>query len=166
MLARTAIFLGLLALPGCATIMEGSSQSVSIETTPTGALCNVDRQGSHLGTVADTPGSLRLDKSKNDITITCTKDGYQKTSITESPKFVGTTFGNIIAGGVIGVAVDAASGANYEYPGNVHLDLATMEPSTTGATTIAPTATTSSAMPSGQVSAVASGKAAAAAKHL
>ncbi len=40
------------------------------------------------------------------------------------PKFQGTTFGNIIAGGVTGMIVDAATGANYEYPSNVHLSLA------------------------------------------
>jgi hypothetical protein len=83
----------------------------------------VDRTGAHLGTVATTPGSVRLDKSKNDITVSCSKDGYQSASVSESPKFVGTTFGNIIAGGVIGVAVDAATGANYEYPSEVRLDM-------------------------------------------
>jgi hypothetical protein len=118
--------LGLLG--GCATIMEGSGESVTIETNPAGALCDVDRTGTHLGTVAKTPGSVRIDKSKNDLTVYCKEDGFQPASVTESPKFVGTTFGNIVAGGLIGVVVDAASGANYEYPTNIHLDMAPAVP--------------------------------------
>jgi hypothetical protein len=121
---RLIALASLVLVPGCATIIEGGAQSVSISTTPAGAICNVDRAGTHLGTVATTPGSLRFDKSKNDITVSCAKEGYQTASVTESPKFVGTTFGNIVAGGLIGVAVDAATGANYTYPGEVRLDLA------------------------------------------
>jgi hypothetical protein len=126
MMMMRAVVLSALAmcLSGCATIMEGGGQSVTIATTPAGALCDIDRVGTHLGTVAKTPGSVRIDKSKNDITVSCKEDGYQPASITETPKFVGTTFGNIVAGGLIGVAVDAATGANYEYPSDVHLDMA------------------------------------------
>ena len=121
-------FVCVLSLTGCATIMEGSGQSVSISTSPAGALCDVDRAGVHLGTVATTPGSLRLDKSKNDITVSCTKDGYQPASVSESPKFVGTTFGNVLIGGLVGVVVDAASGANFAYPTEVRLELAPAVP--------------------------------------
>ena len=123
----------LLPVAGCATIMEGSSQSVAIATTPAGAICNVDRAGLHLGTVSPTPGSLHVDKSKNDITVSCQKAGYQSASISQSPKFVGTTFGNIVAGGVIGAVVDAATGADFEYPTEVKLDLAPSEQSTIAA---------------------------------
>lgn len=141
-------------LSGCATIMEGTSQSVAIATAPAGALCNVDRAGAHLGTVAATPGSLRLDKSKNDLSVSCTKDGYQPASLTQSPKFVGTTFGNIVAGGLIGVAVDAASGANYEYPAEVRLDMApavaSAEPPTAPVTPVAAKVPTSGLVPTGK----------------
>lgn len=34
------------------------------------------------------------------------------------------TFGNFFVGGVIGAAVDMASGANYQYPGDIRMDLA------------------------------------------
>jgi hypothetical protein len=115
--------LPLLVVSACATIMEGSGQSVAISTTPPGAICNVDRTGTHLASVTATPGSLRLEKSKNDLDVSCVKEGYGKSIVSVSPKFVGTTFGNIVAGGVIGVAIDAASGANYSYPSDIHLDL-------------------------------------------
>jgi hypothetical protein len=120
----------LLCLPllaGCATIMEGTGQSMSISTNPAGALCNVDRTGTHLGTIVTTPGSLRVDKGKADITVSCSKEGYQAASVEQSPKFVATTFGNILLGGLVGVVVDAASGANFDYPAEVRLELAPLD---------------------------------------
>jgi hypothetical protein len=111
-------------LCACATVVEGTSQSITINTEPQGAECHLNRKGKEIGAIAQTPGSVRIDKSGADITVTCTKDGYQETKVTSSSKFVGTTAGNIIAGGVIGIVVDAASGANYVYPDSVQVALA------------------------------------------
>jgi hypothetical protein len=113
-----------LLLPGCATLFEGTSQSVSISTDPAGADCTVDRHGSRIGQVNPTPGSIHIDKSKDDLSVLCKHPGYLPATVAESPKFQGTTFGNIIAGGVVGVIVDAASGANFAYPTEVKINLA------------------------------------------
>src|SRR5207302_7076201 len=118
----------IISLAGCATIMEGTSQSVQITTTPPGARCFIDREGARLGEVGSTPGSIRLDKSKNDIVVTCAKEGFQPATVAQSPSFSGTTFGNIIVGGGIGAIADAASGANYYYPNQVVLTLAPAGP--------------------------------------
>lgn len=90
----------------------------------------MDRAGTKLGTVNPTPGSLRIDKSKNDLDVTCSKPGFQQARTSTSPKFVGTTFGNIVFGGLIGFAVDAASGADYEYPSDIKVELAPAAPET------------------------------------
>jgi hypothetical protein len=100
---------------GCATIMEGTSQSVQITTMPPGARCFVDREGARLGEVGSTPGSIRLDKSKSDVAVTCSKAGYETATVAQSPNFQGTTFGNILIGGGVGAIADAASGANYQF---------------------------------------------------
>jgi hypothetical protein len=55
--------------------------------------------------------------------VTCAKPGFQTATIAQSPHFVGTTFGNIVAGGLVGVAVDAATGANYQYPDTIRIPL-------------------------------------------
>lgn len=60
--------------------------------------------------------------------MTCSLAGYQTAAVTRSPKFVGTTFGNIVLGGGIGAIVDASTGANYEYPGDITLALAPNAP--------------------------------------
>ena len=103
-------------LSGCATIVKGTTQSVSVTTTPTGAegaKCELkNSQGSWFVT---TPGSAVVHKTKNDLTVMCKKDGYQDADVVVPAKFGAATAGNILAGGVIGLGVDAASGANYTY---------------------------------------------------
>lgn len=116
-------FLLLSLLPGCATLVNGSSQNVTVGTTPPNASCTLDRVGARLGVIAQTPGSLRIDKSKNELSVTCSKDGFDTVTVKKSPSFSGATFGNIIAGGIVGVVVDAASGANYSYPDTIELAL-------------------------------------------
>ncbi|BCW90151.1 hypothetical protein sos41_33190 [Alphaproteobacteria bacterium SO-S41] len=67
-------------------------------------------------------------KSKHDILVACEKPGFQTTQVIAKSTFSGTTFGNILAGGIIGVAVDAASGANNEYPESVNVVLTPLNP--------------------------------------
>ena len=110
-------------LPACATVVEGTSDNVTLSTNPAGATCTVDRNGERVGVVATTPGSIRLHKSRHDLVVACTKRGYQPSTVTASSRFTGTTFGNILAGGAVGVVVDAASGANNRYPSEVRVDL-------------------------------------------
>ena len=104
-----------IATSGCATIVKGTTQSLSIKTPPVeDAKCTLtNTEGTWYLT---SPGSVVVHKTKNDLHVACTKDGFDDVSATVPSHFNGTTFGNIIAGGVIGVGIDAASGANYYYP--------------------------------------------------
>jgi hypothetical protein len=56
--------------------------------------------------------------------VTCGKEGYVSSTIVVQAGFTGTTFANILLGGVVGVVVDAASGANSRYPADIRVDLA------------------------------------------
>jgi hypothetical protein len=125
---RYAALLALILLPGCATIFEGTGESVSVSTEPAGADCTVERKGTRLGQVNPTPGSIHIDKSKDDLAIHCEHAGYQPANMSVSPRFQGTTFGNILVGGLVGVVVDAASGANFEYPPDLRINMAPNEP--------------------------------------
>jgi hypothetical protein len=93
--------------------MSGTDQSIAVATDPPGASCSIDRNGTHVGQVNPTPGSIHLDRSKDDLTFTCNSSGYQEAKLSQSPHFTGATFGNILIGGLVGVAVDAATGANF-----------------------------------------------------
>ncbi|HLY07364.1 MAG TPA: hypothetical protein VKR31_16580 [Rhizomicrobium sp.] len=103
-----------IALSGCATIIEGTTQPVSVNTTPEqGAQCTLaNSQGTWYVT---TPGSTTVHKTKTDLDVTCSKPGFQPGHVVAASHFGATTAANVVAGGLIGVGVDAASGANYHY---------------------------------------------------
>ena len=115
------------ALSGCATITKSSSQTVTIDTRPPGAVCVLTRGGKKFAIVNPTPGAISVEKSSDAISISCTRDGYLETAGTLESSFQAMTFGNIIFGGLIGVAVDAASGAMHEYQPLITITLTPME---------------------------------------
>jgi hypothetical protein len=121
---RLAAALGILFMAsGCASIVEGTDQTVTVQTDPSGATCELKRDGANIAVVNPTPGSIVIGKSKDDVSVICDKDGYQRTASSLRSEFQGMTFGNILFGGLIGVAVDAGSGAMNEYPSQVTLIL-------------------------------------------
>mgnify|MGYP001548954393 CR=1 FL=1 len=111
------------ALGACSTIVEGYHQEISINTNPAGATCVLDRQGVEIGRVAATPGIVRVEKTKYDITIVCDKDGFQQVSQNDHSGAAAATFGNIIAGGGIGWIIDSASGSDNKYDSPVNITL-------------------------------------------
>jgi hypothetical protein len=115
--ARLATVLGLaMALSACATVLGGTTQEVFIETDPPGAECKLDRLGASVAWVKPTPGRANVSRSKETMVVTCVLNGYEQANDTLSSSFTGATFGNILVGGLVGIAVDAASGANNKYP--------------------------------------------------
>ncbi|WP_052711760.1 XdhC family protein [Elstera litoralis] len=119
-------------LAACATVVEGTDDLISFESTPPGARCLVDRDGARIGTVDATPGSLKLSKSKNALSVTCDKAGQLTVTEQVESEFTGSTFGNILLGGGVGLIVDAATGANNRYPNPVKLLLPPEKFPTTG----------------------------------
>ena len=100
---------------GCATITKGTSQSIAINTPGApGAMCQLASSGIGSVTVT-TPATLTVEKSQESITVNCHKECYQDgagivTSNTET-----MAAGNVLAGGVVGLGVDAISGAMNKY---------------------------------------------------
>jgi hypothetical protein len=121
-----------LALSGCATIIEGTTQSVSVNTMPaTGAKCKL--QSSEGVWYVTTPGSVTVHKTKNNLDVSCAKDGFADASESVAPHFNGATVGNVLAGGLIGAGIDAASGANYTYPDEIDVPMKATAPQTASA---------------------------------
>lgn len=110
-------------MAGCGTIVEGTHQDIAVATTPDGAHCDATRKGEAIGTINSTPGKLSVRKTKDDILLACNKDGYQASSQYLHSGMAAGTFGNIIAGGVIGWGVDSATGADNKYPESVTVQL-------------------------------------------
>jgi hypothetical protein len=112
-----------MGLEGCSSVIEGTSQEILVNTNPAGANCALERQGKTIARIPQTPGGATIKKTKYDIMVRCTKDGYQEATFLNHSGAAGATFGNIILGGGIGWAVDSASGADNKYDSPVNVSL-------------------------------------------
>lgn len=103
---------------GCATIIKGSSQSIPVSSDPPAADILLDGK-----LVGQTPRKLAL-KRNNNYVITIQKAGFEQQTVPVVKDIGGAVWGNVLAGGVIGWGVDAASGAQYNLlPASVSVKL-------------------------------------------
>jgi hypothetical protein len=108
---------GAIVLAGCATMVKGTSQQVSLDTPGfRGAECTLRSKDFGTRKVV-TPATFELPKSKHDIAVECRK-GCARGVGTIASNLEGMTAGNIVAGGVVGFGVDAATGAMNKYNEN------------------------------------------------
>ena len=110
-------------LPSCSSIVNGTSQELVINTTPEGADCELQREGMVIARVNPTPGGTVVKKTKHDITVVCKKKGYETTKFFNKSGSEGATWGNIVAGGGIGWAIDSANGADNKYTTPMNITL-------------------------------------------
>jgi hypothetical protein len=101
---------------GCATLTTGGFQTIGVRTEPEGADCVFSRNGNPVARVNPTPGSILIGKDSGGISVLCRKDGFQDTTGTTGSEFQPMTLGNILLGGIVGVVIDASTGAMMKYP--------------------------------------------------
>jgi hypothetical protein len=106
--ALAAIVAAALAVGGCATIMQGTRQELSVASTPTGAKVLVD--GVEAGT---TPVVAKLERKDKHV-LRLQLDGYLPYELAMSRATSGWVWGNIVFGGLVGLAVDAITGGLYK----------------------------------------------------
>ena len=104
----TCFALGGLVVAACATIMQGTSQEVSVSSTPTGARVLVD--GAEMG---KTPLVASL-KRKDKHVVRVELEGYQPFEMALGRATSGWVWGNIVFGGIPGLAIDAITGGMYK----------------------------------------------------
>lgn len=95
-----------MALSGCATVMNGTNIDYMTETDPSGAdivFLN--------GLKCTSPCTLEL-KRGSDTRVDISKPGYEPVYVLIQSRLAGSTFGNILAGGIIGGVVDGGNGAS------------------------------------------------------
>jgi hypothetical protein len=119
--AAGAVVIVASCLTGCGTITQGTSQNITVTSVPPGGHCDLTRKGEHVATLDATPGVVKVDKTKNDILLTCKLAGYQDASVNLESGYGAGTFGNIILGGGIGWAIDSATGADNKYPSTANV---------------------------------------------
>ena len=96
------------ATVGCASIMHGTTQKIGISSAPTGAKVTVNNMP-----LGNTPVFADLKRGQEHI-VTIEMEGYEKSQLTLTKSVSGWVWGNIVFGGLIGLAVDAISGGFYK----------------------------------------------------
>lgn len=123
LISAAAVAAAVLTLSACATVTKGSNQGLTVTTDPVGASCLLTRDGTAIAAVGPTPQTANFDKGASSISLTCRKEGYIDANLVIESEFQEMTLGNILIGGIVGIAVDAASGAMHKYPTSVNLTL-------------------------------------------
>jgi len=104
---------------GCASVTRGTTENISIASTPSGAQATIS--GLEVPTACITPCAI-VAKRNADIAVTFEKEGYQPQVVqltTEIPATGAAGFaGNILAGGLVGMGVDAVTGAATDHKPN------------------------------------------------
>ncbi|HEX3367214.1 translation initiation factor 2 [Phenylobacterium sp.] len=108
---RILVVAGLcLALGGCATVTRGSNDTWTVNTEPSGAAVKTTNQFF----CEATPCTFKMPR-KSEFDVTITKAGYKAWTghVTHHVSGAGGAgmAGNVLVGGLIGIGVDAYSGA-------------------------------------------------------
>jgi hypothetical protein len=117
-LSAAAVAAAAFGMSGCATVMNGTSQPVTFKSEPDGATVKIIQ-----GMTCVTPCDYEMKRGKDSM-VTVERSGYKPVSVYIQSRTGGATFGNIIAGGIIGGVVDGSNGAsNHLYPNPVYVRL-------------------------------------------
>ncbi len=124
-LAILSLIVALLVL-GCASIMKGTKQSVTLSSSPSQASVVIKTPGGMTFFEGVTPATVKLPK-KNEYIVTVALAGYKDATANITKDGIeGWFWGNILCGGIIGIIVDASNGAmNKLGPDQISVQLMT-----------------------------------------
>jgi TolA-binding protein len=98
------LVIALFLLSGCASIMSGRSQKITVQADPPDARITID------GAVHHSPCQPEVNRmAKHNIVVE--KPGYKPCQFTPGRTMNGWVLGNILLGGIIGIIVDLATGS-------------------------------------------------------
>ena len=110
LLRAGAVILAVASLSACASITRGTKQQFYVNSDPSGAEVEMSN-----GLRCRTPCKLKVGR-KSDFVVRVIKDGYQPAEVHVQGKVkgggaAGGLAGNALLGGVIGLGIDASTGA-------------------------------------------------------
>jgi hypothetical protein len=109
-------------LASCASITQGTSQTIIFSVTPQDARCIVTRdKDGQLGTLTRGQRALTLSKGIGDLTVHCTADGYESSTqrVRSSTQTEGVMSFLFLDLGI----TDMVTGAMWAYPAHVTIGL-------------------------------------------
>ena len=106
-------------LCGCASIISGRHATVEIDSSPSAAEVVIRDQHGNEVLTTHTPAKVQLKRKDKFIwpakyTATFEKPGYEPKTVAINSKLNPWILGNVVFGGVIGLAVDNATGAAWQ----------------------------------------------------
>ena len=108
-----------MTMTGCATIISGSTQAVTIKSVPDSATLSITNKSGEKIHSGQTPATVNLKRGAGffkaeNYAITLEKAGYQPKTVNVTGTVNGWYVANIVFGGLIGLLiVDPATGAMY-----------------------------------------------------
>jgi len=119
-MGKVLVLLTAALLIGCATIVEGTDQTINVQLSPDTATCQISQKGSIIATVGNGIDQVSIPKSRKDLLFSCSADGYQKQNLTIESSATGW--------GVLGCFLDLcitdySTGALNKYPKSLNIAL-------------------------------------------
>jgi hypothetical protein len=112
------ILFACLGLAGCASATRGWTEQISIASSPSGARATVTGSENHS---CVTPCAIQVNRN-SDLQVTFELNGFETEVVVLTKEIANTGVagfaGNILLGGVIGMGVDAVSGAPLDHKPN------------------------------------------------
>lgn len=107
-LKMSLIFLNIFLVTSCATIAHGPNQNIFVSSKPAGVIVKVDDH------TVTTPGCIQLHRGCPAYILQFEKEGYGPVTVKLIQTTDGWVWGNILVGGIIGIAIDYSNGSAYE----------------------------------------------------
>ena len=120
----TAVALCSGLLTGCASMIGEDFQEITVNTVcndrPVLARCTAQNENGKW--VFRAPASITVQNATGNLEITCKVDFGPKFSVAIPALPSWTMAGNLLAGGLVGAAVDAYTGVGLKYPENIDIN--------------------------------------------
>ncbi len=109
-------------ISGCASITQGTSQTIIFDIEPRETICTAMRDGDgELGSFSAKNNTLKVSKDKDDIVIKCKADGYKQKVMRLTSK---TQAAGVLGGAFIDLGItDMMTGAMWMYPESASITL-------------------------------------------
>jgi len=115
MLMILMLLVGTFIFQGCASIISGSTQSITLSSEPSRAKVRIG------GNVFLTPATVELERKHNHSAIFLL-EGYETQQVQITKYINPWIFGNIIIGGIPGIVIDLITGGAADLkPDNIHV---------------------------------------------
>lgn len=133
-LLKVAVTGGLLLSAGCATVLTGTNDKISVSVPECGqASCRAFNNAGEWAVDPDA-GTVVVRKDESALMVVCEVPGREPVAVSVPAGVEGWTWGNIMIGGLIGVLVDFGTGGLHSYRDQVEVPMSCDQPSGTAPT--------------------------------